>query len=274
MTESIVNRKGASKPSLIPDQVLSLLHTGEIESVNLTEWLAVDHVSLLKHVLPNVNLQSYLQDVLPEVEQGNNNSGMKAIRIIGQKLQEILHTMNESEYSSTFHSLATHPSDSVRCWSAYIIGLNPTLSIDEKLAQIKRFAADPHFGVREIAWMAVRESMANELSASLLILQDWVKENDANVRRFATESIRPRGVWCKHIDLLKQEPELALPLLEQVKSDPAKYVQDSVGNWLNDASKSQPEWVVQICQQWAETSNTKETKRIITKAQRTLIQKG
>ncbi|UZM97926.1 hypothetical protein OL548_23810 [Lysinibacillus sp. MHQ-1] len=35
----IVNRKGARKVSEIPEDVLTLLNEGEIESVNLTEWL-------------------------------------------------------------------------------------------------------------------------------------------------------------------------------------------------------------------------------------------
>ena len=37
MTEDIKNRKGAQKAVDIPAEVLSLLNTGRIETVNLTE---------------------------------------------------------------------------------------------------------------------------------------------------------------------------------------------------------------------------------------------
>ena len=51
MTEEIKNRKGAQKAVDIPSEVLSLLNAGRIETVNLTEWLAVDHSQLVKSVL-------------------------------------------------------------------------------------------------------------------------------------------------------------------------------------------------------------------------------
>ncbi|WP_286710526.1 MULTISPECIES: hypothetical protein [Sphingobacterium] len=78
--------------------------------------------------------------------------------------------------------------------------------------------------------MAIRNRIAFDLDRSITYLSLWAMEKDENVRRFATESTRPRGVWCKHIDRLKQEPSLALPILEPLKSDPSKYVRDSVAN--------------------------------------------
>lgn len=85
-----------------------------------------------------------------------------------------------------------------------------------------------------------------------------------------TEVIRPRDVWCEHVKDLKQDPELALSILEPLKSDKAKQAQDSVGNWLNDASKTQPKFVTEICKRLEAESDTKETKYITKKALRTL----
>lgn len=50
--EAIKNRKGAQKAVDIPYEVLLLLNTGTIETVNLTEWLAIDHSQLVKSVFP------------------------------------------------------------------------------------------------------------------------------------------------------------------------------------------------------------------------------
>ena len=47
---------------------------------------------------------------------------------------------------------------------------------------------------------------------------------------------------------------MALSLLEEVKADSALYVQKSVGNWLNDAAKTQPFWVLDICSKWCQQS--------------------
>ena len=40
---------------------------------------------------------------------------------------------------------------------------------------------------------------------------------------------------------------IGLPILEPLKSDYSKYVRNSVGNWLNDASKTQSGFVRKLC---------------------------
>ena len=70
--------------------------------------------------------------------------------------------------------------------------------------------------------------------------------------------------------MLKQNPALGLPILEPLKSDYSKYVRNSVGNWLNDASKTQSGFVRKLCRRRERESETKETKCIVKKALRTV----
>lgn len=267
--DSILNRKGARTASEIPPDVIGLLNSGRIESANLTEWLAVDHLKLLRHVLVEFEMLQHADAMLSMLEQIKRQSTMKVIPAIAGEWFKLIHQQTDQDQGKLFERLAAHRSDSVRCWAAFIVGLD-NLELEQKLAAIRPFAADQHFGVREIAWMAVRDSVSQQLQLAISLLSSWVRESDANLRRFAVELTRPCGVWARHIADLKDNPEMGLPLLEPLKADPSKYVQDSVANWLNDAAKSQPDWVVQVCRTWMEASDRNETKRIVARAQRSM----
>jgi len=266
----VLNRKGARKASDIPNEVLMLLNEGKIESVNLTEWQTVHHMTLLKNVLPSLGLEEKLEFVLSEMEQQKVETGMKAIRLIGSLLDTILKDESATNKENIIKKCAHHVSDSVRCWAAFM-NKNNDHTLEEKLLYINPFAADHHFGVREIAWMSIREDLSANIENSVDLLFEWAKSEDENIRRFSLESIRPRGVWTKHIEILKEKPHIALPILNLLKSDSSKYVQDSVGNWLNDASKTQPDFVITLCEKWSKESDTKATSKIIKKAQRTIM---
>lgn len=264
MTE---RRKGARSLKDIPSDVLTQLNEGKTESANLVEWLAVDQRLLLENLLKQQNRLHYLQPILHEIDALKKQT----VNTINETIGAHLFLLGTRDKDADFlNHLSTHSSDVVRCWATYFIGKNTGLSIEEKLERIKPFAADSHFGVREICWMAVRKDIAGNVEESINILSGWTSDTDPNIRRFASESTRPRGVWCEHIEALKQNPSLALPILAPLKSDTSKYVQDSVGNWLNDASKTQPEFVKELCKYWESTGNSKETNYIIKKALRTL----
>lgn len=257
-------RKGARKLEDIPKEILVELNKGTIESVNLTEWLAVDQRTLVKNVLSKENQDKCIE----ALEKLTPYSTLKAIRCIA----EVLYTENLD--IKEIDNLRKHTSDTVRCWAACLVGLNKKLSIKEKLSQIKPFAEDEHFGVREIAWLSAREDISSHLNESIAILKDWSQSDNQNIRRFSIESIRPNGVWCKKIEILKEKPHLAIEILENLKSDESKYVQDSVANYLNDASKTQPEFVKTICEKWLKESPTKETSYIVKRALRSINKNG
>lgn len=259
-------RKGAKSQKDVSNLILEQLNKGLIESVNLTEWLCVDHISLIKNVLP-IEYQEYC---INRVQTLTSKSVMSMIRSIGEVLCTNCKQRNDE---NLFNRLKIHKSDSVRCWAAYIIGSDEELSLDEKLDMIQPFAADSHFGVREISWMAVREDINKNIEMAISILEIWSKNNNPNIRRFSSESIRPNGVWCKKIDALKANPNMALPILENLKSDTSKHVQDSVANWLNDAAKTQPEFVIELCKRWEQDSTAKATTYIVRRALRSVKDK-
>lgn len=70
------------------------------------------------------------------------------------------------------------------------------------------------------------------------------------VRRFCAESLRARLPWGVVVEQLQTDPERVLPVLEVLKSDPLPAVRRSVADCLNDLSRSQPDWVVEVCRGW------------------------
>lgn len=190
----MLQRKGARKGSDIPSDVLQLLQQGRLQTANLTEWLAVDHVVLLQNTLDEFDLQQSSDVFLTELNQLKEKKIMKMIPAIARAWLHVFEQQAIEERIRIFDAIP-HLSDSIRCWAAYIIGVDPCLSVEEKLAGIRPFAADSHFGVREIAWMVVRESISLQLLEGLALLDSWVRDEDANIRRFAIELTRPQGVW-------------------------------------------------------------------------------
>lgn len=249
-------RKGARRRSEIPPEILRGLNDGSLESANLVEGLAIDFRRLLKSVVPELPSKA-LATVDPE--DGITGRMSAAGRLL-----------HDHGGLDALSRLTAHTSDTVRGWGAYVVAHAPDLTLKQRLGHIQPLANDAHFGVREWAWLALRPHIAEDIRLSLKALLGWTKQKSANLRRFAVESTRPRGVWCRHIDILKAEPELALPLLTPLNADSSKYVQDSVANWLNDASKSQPEWVRGVCESWRSGCDDPATLRICQRATRSL----
>ena len=125
-------------------------------------------------------------------------------------------------------------------------------------------------GTTPARWHRAWQSIQLRFIASVALLAPWVRDADPNIRRFASELTRPRGVWCAQIEALKAEPWRGLPLLVPLRADPSRYVQNSVANWLNDASKTQPQWVDALCERWLAESPVPETAYIVRRARRSL----
>jgi len=268
LPESILRRKGSPTTAGVPQPVRALLDTGRLETVNLAEWLVADQGALAGHVLPSLGLGQVVPAIVNVLARLENPTAPRRLVAIASALGSQIAGTRALDQS--VDSLQQHPSDLVRSWGCHLVGVRSDLDLKVKLDRIRPFATDRNMSVRECAWMAVRNDIAAQLDPALQWLEPFVWEADPNLRRFATEATRPRGVWCRHIAALREHPEKGLPLLEPLRADPARYVQNSVANWLNDASKSRPDWVRTVCDRWLTESPTVETRYLCRRALRTL----
>ncbi len=250
MTKPAVKRIGASKISALAPVVLEQLEAGTLETATLTEGLAIRMDVLMRAVAPSIPLDQF--DMNAGVVARMANAGM---------------LFREHLSAKALEEMGRHPSDTVRGWAAFAIGQNTYLSGQERIAAMRPFAADGHFGVREWAWMAVRAIMVADTEMAIKALSPWALDTDPNIRRFASEATRPRGVWAASIPLLRASPELGLPILSALRFDPTRYVEDSVANWLNDAGKDKSEWLIALLHKW---SNEGVSSRLISRAGRSL----
>ena len=258
MPASTKPRRGARRRSEIPPRVLHRLNRGELEAITLAEALAIDFAKLMAAVAPDVS-----------------RTAVAALRLaaeagVTRRMALAGHHLHEHFGPAAYPRFARHRSDTVRGWSAYLLAVTPHLTLGERLHLSQPLANDRNAGVREWAWLAMRPLVAADLMHAIDLLEPWTVSGSPFLRRFASEITRPRGVWCAHLEPLKREPALGQTLLEPLRADPHRYVQDSVSNWLNDAAKSQPTWVRGTCTRWLAESPTPATARICRRAQRSL----
>lgn len=247
------SRVGARTPAAVPKPVKTLLEGGE-PSVNHMEQIAMDMGALLATAFP------HLAACADRLRAG----GLVA------KMREGGRVLHEVYGAEAPDVAAAHRSDTVRGWGAMALAASG-LPAAELLPRVRPFADDEHFAVREWAWLAARPAVADDCDVSLSLLTAWTAAESPNLRRFASESTRPRGVWSVHLPVLKSEPERAERLLDALRADRARYVQDSVGNWLNDASRTRPDWVCDVCARWLDAAESPpQTVRIVRRALRTI----
>lgn len=266
----LANRKGARRMSEIPPNVLAALNAGELATVNLVESLAIDMSVLARRAFRRLGHDALAEEVGLAADALAESGVMRRLIGIGAAIHEILAAKPRRLRIKVLSQIAGHPSDTVRSWACFAAQAGESTSLDDRLGAVRPFAADPHFGVRECAWMSVRPFYAEQLDGVIDGLLAWTADGDANIRRFAIESTRPRGVWCAHLAELKSDPQRAAHLLEPVRSDPSRYVQSSVANWLNDAAKSNARWVTALCRRWRNESPMVETAWIVKRALRSI----
>lgn len=119
---------------------------------------------------------------------------------------------------------------------------------------------------------AVRPFLLKYPEQMIAQMQAWSLHESYKVRRFASEGSRSRLPWAMAVPILKKDPQLILPILENLKDDPHEWVRRSVANSLNDITRDHPGVVLQTARNWQNISP--ETDAIIKHGCRTLLKQG
>jgi len=158
------------------------------------------------------------------------------------------------------------------------------------------------FTENSTAEFAIRIFLNSEPERTKNQLLLWAQSENPHLRRLASEGVRPKLPWAEHLPWIAQNPDWVKPIIECLKVDSSLYVRKSVANLLNDLTKSQADWVLQLFNDWlgnqtlqtasletakervpeiaskatGNPSNTicKETRWIIKHALRTLLKQG
>jgi 3-methyladenine DNA glycosylase AlkC len=254
---NVPTRKGARRPELVSAEVRAHLQAGD-PSVNHMEQIAMDMGALLTWAFPE------LAAAAGRLRQGGLLSRMRG----GGEV------LFDHYGPQAWIIAATSTSDTVRGWGAMAVCQDEMLDLTDRLEALRPFADDEHFAVREWAWLALRADVVTSTAQAVELLTPWADDRSPRIRRFASEATRPRGVWSVHVPKLKQDPEIGRGLLHSLRRDEARYVQDSVSNWLNDVSRTRPDWVQALCAEWLAEGAYPSTERICRRAQRSLRRAG
>ena len=239
-----LRRRGARRLDLVPSDVRLSLSRGELESANLVEQMAVDVGLLLVSRFPSVSAD--FPTDLP----------LKA------RFREASRRLSSMWNANELAEAVARESDTVRSIAALAIAHSSDIPPPSRLALLRPFADDDHFAVREWAWIGLRDALGEVLVELTPQFREWARAESERIRRFASEITRPRGVWCRHLEVAKINPAQFATILDELMIDPATYVQLSVGNWLNDARRDSRSWVISYCQTWLDRSSSVATARI------------
>lgn len=121
---------------------------------------------------------------------------------------------------------------------------------------------------------AIRPLLKAQPQAVMDELIQWSKEDNVHVRRLACEGVRIRLPWSEKSYVALDEFDRYAEILTNLKDDPEKFVQKSVGNNLNDLYKDDPEKADFLINEWRKSPSTKAQEWIIKHGQRNQTKKG
>lgn len=123
------------------------------------------------------------------------------------------------------------------------------------------------------AEFAVRPFVLANQGLAMRAVDQWTSHPSDQVRRLASEGIRPRLPWAGRLPVFQKNPTPVLRILDKLKDDESEYVRRSVGNCLADLAVDNADQVVETCNTWMKGASP-QRRWIIKRGTRNLIKSG
>ena len=211
----------------------------------------------------NFNSDKFIKEVIENFEALSLNERM---RKTSHTLKKHLPQDYKKALAVMFKVIPNTPRGYTNLVFPDFVGLYGHDAIDTSLNALKHFTT---FGSSEFA---IRKFLKRDFNKTIKVMQLWAKDKNAHVRRLASEGSRPRLPWSFKLDEVIKNPKSTQSILETLKADEEFYVRKSVANHLNDHSKDNTDFMLQILKGW-DKSNP-HTAWIVKHASRSLIKKG
>lgn len=110
---------------------------------------------------------------------------------------------------------------------------------------------------------AIRPLLEARPEATLALMLEWSRDGSVHVRRLASEGLRPRLPWARKSRIALDYPDQYRAILSELRHDPERFVQKSVGNNLNDLMREAPGLARSIIREWQQEPLSPATEWII-----------
>jgi len=162
-------------------------------------------------------------------------------------------------------------SDSLRGFSSWpVFTFVAEYGLDHCDLSLKAIRVMTHLFTGEFA---VRAFLLKYQAEALVHVQRWAKDKSPEIRRLASEGVRPRLPWAGRLPMFQSDPTAVLDILEQLKDDSSAYVRRSVANCLADVAVDHPDRVIEVCHGWM-CGASEERRWVIKRGTRNLVKSG
>ncbi len=119
------------------------------------------------------------------------------------------------------------------------------------------------FTKRQTGEYAIRPILIEHTERTMHKMLEWSRDENVHVRRLSSEGLRLYLPWTKRTTVALEYIELFTQILTNLKDDPSKFIQKSIGNNLNDLYKYDPALADGIISKWEDEGLSDSAKWII-----------